>query len=224
MILQFVQILNILSCILAIIVGIKNYKITSFNKILFLLPVCSLIQILLSEILEFISPYLIKNSTEIQHLIVATYSIIEFTIIAYFIKRTLDGENISKAITRISIIILAVAFIETIIIIIKKESLSLEYFNLIEGVFIISYLVADIIKQINRTSFYETFNENEWIAKSGILLSFIVFWPSSVIQKIIIENISVFNYYMFISNSIGYIILFTFLSLSFYVSGKSRVN
>lgn len=224
MILQIAQILNILSCIIAIIFGLKNYKRNSINKILFLIPASSLIQILLSEILEFISPKLIDNSTEIQHIIVATYSIIEFIIITYFFKKTCYGKNSSKTISMIRSIILAAAFIELIIMAIKKESISLEYFNLIEGLFIISYLVLDIIKQINRKSFYETFIENEWISKSGILLSFIVFWPNSVIQKMIIENISDFYYYLFISNSLGYLILFTFLSLSFYASGKSRAN
>lgn len=221
MALQFLQILNILLCATAIVLGLKNLRANNFNKILFLLPTTSLIQIFSSEILAFITPFLIKNSDEIQHMIVVTYSIIEFATITYFMSIT---KKSNKSIRIISIAILAIAFFEALEIIIEKESLSLEYFSLIEGIFIISFNISDIMKQINRTSFFETFSESEWIAKSGILLSFLVFWPNSVIQKFIIQNISIFYHYLFISNSIGYLILFTFLSLSFYASGKSRNN
>jgi hypothetical protein len=224
MILQLLQILNILSCITAILFGLKNSKTNNFNKILFLLPTISLIQIFLSEILEFITPFLIKNSDEIQHIIVATYAVVEFIIIAIFMSKTIKSKISNKIIVITSSLILVTALTEASIIVTNKESLSLEYFNLIEGIFIISFSIHDIINQINKTSFFETFSESEWIAKSGILLSFLIFWPNSVIQKLIIENINIFYYYSFIANSIGYLILFTFLSLSFYASGKSRVN
>lgn len=222
--LQFLQILNILSCVTAIVLGIRKLRANNFNKILFLLPTISLIQILFSEIIEFITPFLIKNSDQIQHAIVATYSVIEFVIIAYFMSNTKKMKNSNRLIIFFSSVILAIALIEVSVIIIKNEPLSLEYFNLIEGIFIISFITSDIIRQIYRTSFFETFSGSEWIAKSGILLSFLVFWPNSVIQKFIIQNIGIFYYYLFISNSVGYLILFTFLSLSFYASGKSRNN
>ena len=224
MVLEFLQILNILLCLTAIVFGFKNLRANNFNKILFLLPTTSLIQIFSSEILAYYTPSVIKNSDEIQHMIVATYSIIEFATITYFMCVTKNLKNSSKLIKIISSAILAIAFFEALVIIIEKESMSLEYFNLIEGIFIISFNISDIIKQINKTSFFETFSESEWIAKSGILLSFLVFWPNSVIQKFIIQNIIIFYPYLFISNSIGYLILFTFLSLSFYASGKSRNN
>jgi len=102
--------------------------------------------------------------------------------------------------------------------------MDLVYFNLFEGIIFISYLISNLLKNLKSYSFYEMFTSSEWISKSGILFAFLIFWPNILIQKLITKNIDLYYSYLYISNSIGYITLFIFLSLSFYAARKSRVN
>ena len=218
-----IQILNITVCLISIVIGFKYLKFSKLNKLLLLLPVLSLLQIFSTELILAFRKYL-EKSNEITQIIVLIYTILEFIIITTFIYFTELNRKYRKIILIISIFVLLIPGFEISFTSKNKNAISLDYFNLCEGIFFISLLSINLITQLKKSSFFEMFSNSIWISKSGILLAFLVFWPNSVIQNILIRNLKFFYKYLFISNSIGYLILYIFLSFSFYASRKSRIN
>ncbi|MCE2758826.1 MAG: hypothetical protein LW706_12925, partial [Chitinophagaceae bacterium] len=88
LILKFVQVINILTCLFTIRKGLKSYKILTNNKILLMVPIASIFQITISEVLFNINPIL-KNNRVIysQQINVVAYIIIEFLSISYFLYK-----------------------------------------------------------------------------------------------------------------------------------------
>ncbi len=221
--LQIMQILNFTACLISIFIGLKYLKLNKLNKLLVLLPILSLLQILGSEFIAFCRSCF-QKSNEILQIIVLVYTILEFIIITIFIYHTELNRSYKKIIPIASLFIFLTIGFDIYLISNDRNELSLDYFNLFEGIFFISILSIGLITQLRKSSFSETFLNSIWISKSGILLAFLVFWPNSVIQNVILKNLKLFYKYVFISNSTGYLILYIFLSFSFYASRKSRIN
>jgi len=223
--LVIIQTINLIICLISITVGIKNYKSPSIVRILIFIPIFSFSQILISETLSALNPTVLYFQVSFaQKILVILYSILEFLIIIIFLAKDTTSIKTKLVLIIICILLEAVAIVEMIIKIKKREEITLDYFYVMEGILLLVYISNDLIKFFNKNELNQVVKNDVFIAKTGILLSFSVFWPSSLIQNLVLKNIKILHSYFFISNSIGYLIMFVFFSISFYASRKSRIN
>ena len=223
MAIQLVQILNIITGIITIILGVRYLKYNKINGLLILLPIFSLLQLFISEFIA-INKRIINHSSKLIHISVTVYSIAEFLIIIIFLYYTEQSKRLRKIILTVSCFLLFTAVLDILSLSEEKQLINLNNFNLFEGLFIITVIIIKLINQLRDWPFFETVSNSIWISKFGILLGFLIFWPNSVIIKLVTNNLNEFYNYLFISNSIAYLVFFIFLSFSFYVSRKSRIN
>lgn len=223
LILKFVQVINILTCLFTIRKGLKSYKILTNNKILLMVPIASIFQITISEVLFNINPIL-KNNRVIysQQINVVAYIIIEFLSISYFLYKIQLNDKIKKIFIFIVSLLLLIASIEIFVRFKNDKQIIIEYFSLIEGTSLLMYLFYEIIKNVKKYTINQLILNSDLIAITGIFLSILLMLPISVFQSFSLNNINTLYPYLFASNSVGYIIFFSFLSISFYVSRKSR--
>ena len=223
MAIQLVQILNIITGVITIILGVRYIKYNKINSLLILLPIFSLLQLFISEFIA-INRRIINQSSELIQISVTVYSIAEFLIIIIFLYCTEPSNRLRKIILAVSCFLLFTAVLDILSLSEEKQIINLNYFNLFEGLFIITVIILKLINQLRDWPFFETVTNSIWISKFGILLAFLIFWPNSVIIKLVTNSLNEFYNYLFISNSLAYLIFFIFLSFSFYVSRKSRIN
>jgi len=85
---------------------------------------------------------------------------------------------------------------------------------------LLSYLgFREIIKKENIENILTQPNS---IMILGILFSFIIIAPFSVLQNFLLSRNQILYEFLFLTNSLGYFILFSFLIFAIYVSRKSR--
>lgn len=215
--------LSIIVCLFSIVIGFTFYKQLRENKTLIYIPLASIIQSLLSLLLYTPNIYYkIENVYSKQLMLVSIYTIIEFVLISQFLYNDQKNKKIKEYIKYTSVSIIAIAGIDVILIKYYDKFLSLQYFSSMEGLLIITYILYNIIDKLKNIDINQMFKDSNIIAKFGILLSFFIIWPNSLIQIPLFEYAYVFYKFNFIANSIAYIILFLFFALSFYAARKTR--
>jgi hypothetical protein len=218
--LVFIQTLNLLLSLTCICYGVVSYKSINNLKPLILLPVYSIIQIIFSEIgiKLFNGNYSFGN---LQYTSVAVYIIIEFVIILYFyfnIFTSVFLRSFLKFVALTSIFLLLIDVNKAK----NSSNLNLFLFQMFSGfsIELLSYLgFREIIKKENIENILTQPNS---IMILGILFSFIIIAPFSVLQNFLLSRNQILYEFLFLTNSLGYFILFSFLIFAIYVSRKSR--
>jgi hypothetical protein len=216
--------ISLLILIVAIILGIKNYKRLENLKIILLILILSLIQIFFSEIIFIIfyitNPNSIHYRTENAYLSTNIYTILEFCLILFF----LDSISKNPQTRRIYIILFFIgiaSYLTPILMNDYKSFLLLKYFSFMSGLIILITTLAQIkllLKDYNTKNHLDPAN---LIMCIGIFLSNIILWPIITIQSLVEMDFK--NLYSFFvnANSIGYIIMNLFSSVTFY--GKNKL-
>ena len=216
--LYLLQLLNIAIAFFAIIVGLRSFRSLKENRILLFIPILSLVQIILTELKE------LGRDDEFSNFdinMISTYIYLEFfLIILYFWKlgKYLRHKTFTIALIPIGII----SIIISIFSVNENKPLKVELLSLIEGPIILIIALLLIIKLINEISITTYTRDSNLIATLGILFSFIISWPTIIVQNNILGYSSPFFKLKFIFNSIAYVILFSSISYSFYVTRKYR--
>lgn len=217
-ILYIVQYVNILTLCITISIGIRSLKSLKQNKILLIIPILSLFQIVFSEILKII--FRSRYNITIQSIVLVNiYTSLEFTlIITFFWKLTQTRkENI---IIFSPIIFTLISLLAGDILNIAKDLISFETFLFVEGAIILLIAIYYLIKFMRIKNQSNYFQDSNFISTLGIFLSFLVLWPANISQKYFLKHPNTFYDFLFIANSTAYIIFFSFLSYSFYVTRK----
>jgi hypothetical protein len=102
----------------------------------------------------------------------------------------------------------------------RQNLISIDTFLLLEGPIIIILALYFLVHRIKNKNLTNYIQEPNFIAAIGIFLSFLILWPTNIIQKFILIDPGTFVSFLFISNSISYLIFFSFLSYSFYATKK----
>jgi hypothetical protein len=216
--LYLLQLLNIAIAFFAIIIGLRSFRSLKENRILLFIPILSLVQIILTELKG------LRREVEFSKFtlnMISIYVYLEFIfIILYFWKL---GKNLRLKTFTIALIPLGiVSVIISIFSVNEKKPLKVELLSLIEGPIILIIALLLIVKLINETKITNYTRDSNLIATFGILFSFIISWPTIIVQNNIIGYSSPFFKLNFIFNSIAYVILFSSISYSFYVTRKYR--
>lgn len=219
-VLHRIQIFNLLFLLITIAIGLIKYKQLKENKILILLPALSICQILISE---FASSYYyqLNKVNSISKASVDIYSGFEFVIIILFYNRITSNQKIIT----VNKIILLFSFLFYGIMIFNhfdNRNILMDYFVLLGGVWVETILLYFIINSIKTSQLNALFSNPNYIACSGFFLSYIIILPVNVLQNLYVKYVRSFFSFLFLSNSLAYFILFIFIIISFYVSGKSR--
>lgn len=218
--LYLVEYLNLVICFFTIAIGIKSLKKLSENRILIFIPILSVLQIILSELLGIGQP---KNeASTITKNLINIYICLEYVIICIFFWNLNQKRKLNIFILISFIISIASLFVSNYNNQ-EKVELKLDLFLLIEGPVILTTALFLIIDLIKKRSIRIQTNNSNLIATFGIFFSFIITWPTSIVQNIFTYPTSSFFKFYFIFNSIAYLIFFSFLSYSFYVTRKSRI-
>jgi len=220
LILVLIQALNIFLAITSIVYGIISYKKLKDIKSLLLLPVYSILQVLFSEMgkIFFQGKYILGS---VQYLSVAIYVIIEFIIVIYFYKIIFNSQFLKKVI-KLSIYGSSLAIILDVLVLINSKKMFIFLFHYFSGftIEILSFLgCREILKNIEIENIFLKPNS---IMTFGILFAFTIITPFSILQNFLIAKNSIYYELLFLTNSLGYFILFSFLIFSIYVSRKSR--
>lgn len=220
-VLTIFQILNIATLIVCIGIGLNKFKKLNQNRILILLPIFSIFQILISEI-GFGFIYEQYHVNEISKISVDLYSFIEFAILLLFfnqISKNVKLRNLNKI-----IIIIACLYYYVYMFHFYSNYIFMDYFVLLSGLWIEIVSLTHLLYTIKNYELNQLIRNSNSIVTLGIFLSYIIIWPINVLQSLYINYISSYFEFVFISNSLGYYILFSSLILSFYATGKSGIN
>jgi len=116
-----------------------------------MVPIASIFQITISEVLFNINPIL-KNNRVIysQQINVVAYIIIEFLSISYFLYKIQLNDKIKKIFIFIVSLLLLIASIEIFVRFKNDKQIIIEYFSLIEGTSLLMYLFYEIIKNVKK--------------------------------------------------------------------------
>lgn len=218
--LYLLQLLNIIIAFFTIVIGLKSFRTLNENRVLLLIPVFSFLQIIMSELLGMVRK--VEFSTLSINLI-CIYIRLEFIIITlYFwrLSKTLRYQALSIALPPIAIISIIISLFS----IDDKKPLKMGTFLIIEGPILLLIALLFIIELIKKRKKNNYVNDSNLIAILGIFFLSIISWPTIIIQNNTFKYTSLFFKFNFISNSIAYLILFSFLSYSFYVTRKSRIK
>jgi len=215
-----IEYLNLVIAFFSIAVGIKSLKFLTESRILIFIPILSVLQTILSELLGINDPQNLVSITTIN--LINTYICAEYFLIClYFWKISQRRGHKAYIITSIPIIITSI-FISNYNLH-EKSPFKLDIFLFIEGpiVLIIALLLTIELIKKRKTKDYNT--SSNLIATLGILFSFFISWPTTIIQNNLRNINSPIYKLSFIFTSIAYLIFFSFLSYSFYVARKSRI-
>ena len=216
--LYLLQILNIAITTFTIIIGLRSFRNLKENRILLFIPLLSLVQIILTELMGLFG--LVEFSTFTNNTI-SVYIYLEFILIIIYLWKL--SKNLGhKAFTIALIPIGVVAVIISLYYINITRPLKVEILSMIEGPIILITALLINIELIKKENIKNYFRHPNLIATFGIFFSFIISWPTSIVQNNILSFSSPFFKLDFIYNSIAYIILFSSLSYSFYVTRKYR--
>ena len=216
--LYLLQLLNIAITSFTIIIGLRSFRILKENRILFFIPLLSLVQIILTELKGLVRE--VEFSAFTNNMI-SIYIYLEFVLIIIYLwklSKTLRHKAFTIALIPIGI----VSIIISLYSINNIRPLKVEILSLIEGPIILATALLINIELIKKGNIKNYFRDSNLIATFGIFFSFIISWPTSIVQNNILSYSSPFFKLNFIYNSIAYIILFSSLSYSFYVTSKYR--
>lgn len=216
-----IQCINILIPIICIVIATRNLKKITEAKILIILPILSILQIVITEFINTFFNYQ-NHVNAISKISIDTYTFIEFILIVLFYNHILVYQKIKTA-NRI-ILLLGSLFYCTYLLSYRNIFALMDYFVLLSGLWIEILTLINLLHTIKNHDLNTLFSNSNNIISLGIFLSYIIIWPTNVMQDLYINNISSYLEFTFISNSLGYFILFSSLTISFYASGKPRGN
>jgi hypothetical protein len=215
-----------LTLIIAIIIGIANYKSLKKLKLIFLILILSFIQIFFTEfsflILNNIIPNIKEKWKSNAFIITNVYTFLEFTLILAFFKSVNKNQNSNNTI----IILFFIGVLTYIAPLFTNEYngfVMLKYFSFSSGITILLLCLFQIKKLLKNYDFEKKDEIEILIISIGIFLSNLILWPTLVIQSIVHINFNRFYDLLVISNSSGYIVLHLFSSIAFYGKNKSRI-
>ncbi len=215
-----IEYLNLVIAFFSIAVGIKSLKFLTESRILIFIPILSVLQIILSELLGINHPHNLVSNTTIN--LTNTYICAEYFLIClYFWKISQRRGHKAYILTSIPLIITSILISNYNLP--ENSPIKLDIFLFIEGpiVLIIALLLTIELIKKRKTKDYNT--SSNLIATLGILFSFFISWPTTIIQNNLRNIYSPIYKLSFIFTSIAYLIFFSFLSYSFYVARKSRI-
>lgn len=216
------QLLNIVVSIIAIKVGLKFKNKLSENRILLFIPIFSFCQIAISEIikLKYSNKFIVVNHSIT---IVNSYIIIEYILFVIFFWK-IKETKLEKYIIISTTILTTIANVFHQYSLTNKNVLSIDPLIIMEGPVLLILSLLFLTRYLKNKSLSIFIGDSNTIAALGIFLSFLILWPSNILQNYILKYPNLILQFMFFANSIGYLILFLFISYSLYVSGKSRDN
>jgi hypothetical protein len=217
--LYLLQLLNIIIALFSIVIGLRSFRTLKENRVLLLIPVLSLLQIILTESMRLVRK--IAFSTFTSNLI-SLYIYSEFILIILYFW-SLNKNLTQKAFTIALIPIVIISLIITQYYVDHNKLIKLDIFVIIEGPIILTIALLFIIEIIKKRKIKNYSKDSNLIATFGIFFSFIISWPTMIIQNNILKYLSPFIKLCFIYNTIAYLIFFSFLSYSFYVTRKFRI-
>lgn len=218
--LYLLEYLNLVIAFFTVAVGIKSLKKLNENRILVFIPILSVLQTILSELLGIWKP---KSGASITTLnLINIYICAEFFLICLFFWALSQGRK-RKAFVLVTIILATISIFTSNYNLHVKKQFELDIFILIEGPIILTTALLLIFDSIKKKNIVKYSSEANLIATLGIFFSFIISWPTLIVQNSFTNPNSPFFKLYFIFNSIAYLIFFSFLSYSFYVSRKSRI-
>jgi hypothetical protein len=213
--------LSTLSILVSLIVGLKNFKILTDLKPLFIICILSISQDVFTKILT-ISFNLNENEhIFLSYLTVDIYVLLEFTFLSFFIYKITSN----KKLFYFSILFLFCLIIFNSLINPSSHYINLKYFLMFEGFFILFFVIQFLLKEIRKKILFNIFSDPLYIVSMGIFLSFSLIWPGSLLIDLFNHTLNFYNfYYLFfeIINFSGYIILFNSFTVAFYARQKSN--
>jgi hypothetical protein len=218
LILSLIQFLNLILTSFAIAIGIKFLSRLKENKILLIIPILSLIQILFSEVLKLANRRYFNVSND-SVILTNTYICLEYFMLIQFFWKIKTSRK-EKFLILISLPIAIVSLLFSNKLNFRQNLISIDTFLLLEGPIIIILALYFLVHRIKNKNLTNYIQEPNFIAAIGIFLSFLILWPTNIIQKFILIDPGIFVSFLFISNSISYLIFFSFLSYSFYATKK----
>jgi hypothetical protein len=217
--LYLLQLLNIIIAFFTIVIGLKSFRTLYENRVLLLIPVLSFLQIIMSELMRLVRK--VEFSAFSTNLI-SLYIYSEFILIILYFW-SLNKKLTHKALTLAIIPIGIISFIIFKYFKDDNKPIKIDIFVIIEGPIILIIALLFIIEIITKRKIKNYTKDSNLIAILGIFFSFIISWPTTIIQNNILKYSSPFIKLCFIYNTIAYMILFSFLSYSFYVTRKFRI-
>jgi hypothetical protein len=218
LILSLIQFLNLILTSFAIAIGIKFLSRLKENKILLIIPILSLIQILFSEVLKLANRRYFNVSND-SVILTNTYICLEYFMLIQFFWKIKTSRK-EKFLILISLPITIVSLLFSNKLNFRQNLISIDTFLLLEGPIIIILALYFLVHRMKNKNLINYIQEPNFIAAIGIFLSFLILWPTNIIQKFILIDPGTFVSFLFISNSISYLIFFSFLSYSFYATKK----
>jgi hypothetical protein len=152
---------------------------------------------------------------------ISIYIYLEFILIILYLwklSKTLRHKAFTIALIPVAIVSIIISLYSVNII----RPLKVEILSIIEGPIILITALLINIGLIKKGNIKNYSRDSNLIATLGIFFSFIISWPTIIVQNNILSYSSPFFKLIFIYNSIAYIILFSSLSYSFYVTRKYR--
>jgi len=216
--LYLLQLLNIIIAFFTIVIGLRSFRTLKENRVLLLIPVLSLFQIIITESKGLVRE--VELSTFTNNMI-SIYIYLEFILIILYLwklSKTLRHKAFTIALIPVGIVSIIIYLYSVNII----RPLKVEILSIIEGPIILITALLINIGLIKKGNIKNYSRDSNLIATLGIFFSFIISWPTIIVQNNILSYSSPFFKLIFIYNSIAYIILFSSLSYSFYVTRKYR--
>jgi|GEM_PF-5806801 len=220
--LAIIQYLNILTTCVTISIGIKFFSRHKENKILLNIPILSLFQIVLSEIVKIVFRFR-YNITYESIVLTNIYIILEYFIIILFFWK-LKQTRKEKIFITISFFIAFISLFISPKLRVNQNLISIDTLLFVEGPIIQTLTLSYLFNSMRKKNITNCIQDPNYLAALGIFFSFLILWPSNILFNFFLKNPSYFFNFFFISNSLSYLIFFSFLTISFYVTRKSGIN
>lgn len=217
-ILLVIQYLNLVITSFAIATGIKCSSRLKENKPLLIIPILSILQIIFSEILKIANRRYFNVSND-AIILTNVYICLEFFLLIQFFWKIKKTKK-EKLLILISIPTTIASLLFSSKLKFRENLISIEAFHLLAGSIIIILALFFLVYTMKNKNLTFYIQEPNFIAVLGIFLSFLISWPTIIIQNFIMTDADTFVSFFFIANSISYLIFFSFLSYSFYASRK----
>ena len=215
--------ISVLTLVISIVLGFKNYKRLKNLKFIFYILIFSLIQIFFSEILllllDRITPNFLDKWISKAFTITNVYTIIEFCLILGFLYSINQNIKTRKALS-ILFFLGILAYVSPFFTREYENFIMLKYFSFISGLIILPtslFQINFLLKAYNTKNKVDNAN---LIMCIGIFLSNIILWPTIIIQSLVEFDFKRFYELFVIANSIGYTIMYLFSLIIFY--GKNK--
>jgi len=221
-ILVTIQLLNLTTTCITLTIGIKYFTTLKENKILLIIPFLTLLQIVILGIIKTILKFYINIEIDSESIIKIYIYLEYFFLIIFFwkIKQTLK----EKIFLLISIPIPLISLFISNMYNLNNKINSSDLFLLIEGPIILTFALNYLINSMRIKGITSSIQEPNFFATLGIFLSFLIIWPTSILFDALLKNRNLYFNFLFISNSVSYLIFFSFLIFSFYGTRKSGIN